>query len=210
MLHISSIHLKKVIGFANTKFPIKPGVSVIYGLNRTNSRKGSNSNAAGKSAFFSQLKETLFEEPVVGNKQDIIKKGERTINAVMGKTKVKITRLNAGLEVTTEDSNGVVEKTKGKSPARQWLNKNLPITEDEFDTYVHLDSRVPHPLVSGKSTERKKFFESFFGLDKLDLERKLFTAEYNKLKTSKSVYAELQKDYESIVCYSKSEMAKKI
>ena len=56
-------------------FTFKPGVSVIYGLNQTSGRYSKNSNWVGKSLFFNSLSELLYDEPIVGLKQDKMKSG---------------------------------------------------------------------------------------------------------------------------------------
>lgn len=190
-LHLTSLRLKKTICFDDVSFKFEPGVTVIYGLNRTNAKTSSNGNGAGKSAFFSQLGEILYETPIVGEKQDAVKNGGRTLVSYMRGRKVSVNRVGAKLDVKIDGQS----KFRTKPMAKAWLAKNIPVTQQEFDTYVHIDARVPHPLVMGSSTERKKFFTSFFGLDKLDYERKLITAELTKLSRVRAAYAEVLKEY---------------
>lgn len=197
MLHLNSIKLQNTGVYDDVDFKIEPGVSVIYGLNKTNSKKGSNANGAGKSFLWSMFKETLYEEPIIGTKQDTIKAGTRILDLNIGDRKVKVERRNNQLFVESR-LDGKVFRSKGKSPAKAWLAKNNPINEEEFDTYVHLDSRVPHPLVMGTTAQRRAFFNSFFALDRLDIERKLFIAEYDKIKRSKAQYAEVLNEYTTL------------
>lgn len=194
MLQINSLTLKNTGVVGDLVFPFKPGVSVIYGLNKTNASKGSNSNGAGKSYTFSMLKEILFEDPVIGIKQDAVKEGLRILDLTLGDKHVVVSRNNNKLDIEVRKGKKVF-RTKGKAPAKQWLAKNLPLTQADFDTYVHLDSRVSHPIVMGTSKDRKDFFNSFFGLDKLDIEKKLFIAEYAKIKEAKIKYSAVKEDY---------------
>jgi DNA repair exonuclease SbcCD ATPase subunit len=192
-LHISSIRLKKVVCFDNAAFKIEPGVSVIYGLNRTNARTSGNGNGAGKSAFFSQIGEMLYEAPIVGEKQDAVKGGTRVLNTLIQGRKVSIIKTNSKLDIKIDGKS----RFRTKPMAKAWMAKNLPINEEEFNTYVHLDARIPHPLVMGSSTERRRFFTSFFGLDKMDMERKLFTAELQKLGRTRAAYTEVLAEYKT-------------
>lgn len=84
--------------------------------------------------------------------------------------------------------------TKGKAAiAEIWAP-----SPDDFNSYVYLDSRVPHPLVRGTSSQRKAFFTSFFGLNRIDAERKVFSAELQELLKTKQAYVELGKTLKNL------------
>jgi DNA repair exonuclease SbcCD ATPase subunit len=191
MLKLNSIRLKGPLLFKDVKFDFKPGVSAIYGLNLAGGKSKSNGNGAGKSAFFSQVGEILFDEPMVGTKQDALKTGTRLLNVTAGDTTFNIQRSGTGLKIMK----GGKSRFRTKPMARKWLDKKLPISIEDFNTYVHSDARVPHPLVMGNSTARKKFFTSFFGLDKIDTERRLFLAELSKLAKVRAAFTELKAEY---------------
>lgn len=192
MFEINGIDLKKTLLFDNITFKVPKGISVLYGLNQTSAKTSGNGNAAGKSALVSQFGEILFQEPIVGKKQDAVKSGLRRLHMKFDELPVNLTRINTKTELLID---GKKTKLRTKAFYKQWLDANLPITKMEYDTYVHLDARVPHPLVMGSSTERKKFFTQFFGLDKMDVERRLFLAELNTLQRTRAAYNELSKEY---------------
>ncbi len=194
MQHINSFWLHDTILFKNLKFEIPKGLSVIYGLNRTTGPKSMQANGAGKSSAFSSIRETLYEEPMVGLKEDLLKHGTRGVSMTLKDKKVEIVRKNSKLEIIV---NGKPKEFRKKSDGQLWLKKNLPLSSAEFDTYAFLDARVPHPLVMGSSADRKKFFVSAFGLDKIDVERKLFEAELAKLKEVKASYKALRETVDS-------------
>lgn len=194
MQHIKSLTLKKSMCFNNVKFDFEPGVSVIYGLNKTE-RSSTNSNAAGKSAFFSQLGEILYQNPIVGHKKDAVKVGTRSLGLHRTGRDIEIAKVGTHFAIKVD---GEARKFRTKALANEWVKKAWPISEEEFNTYVYLDSRIPHPLVMGSSTERRRFFNSFFGLDKLDIEKKLFIAEFDKLKKIRSTYDDLLVEYRTI------------
>lgn len=185
--------LEGVGPFKKQGFTFKPGISAIYGLNRAAGKNSNNANGAGKSYFFSSLKEMIFEEPVVGEKTDRTRQGTRVFEfkSPTGKN-VKVTREARGRTEHIEiEIDGKELKHLTASKARAALKRLLPITQQDYDTYVHIDARIPHPLVMGTSTERKRFFTDFFGLDKMDAERKLYSAELSKLSKIKAAYSEL-------------------
>jgi DNA repair exonuclease SbcCD ATPase subunit len=187
--HITGLTLEDTLLFKNLHFDIPKGLSVIYGLNRTNGRKSMQANGAGKSSAFAAIGETLYEEPIVGLKEDTIKQGTRTVHMILDKKKVDVVRKNSKLEIVV---NGKAKEFRKKSDGKAWLAKYLPMSQAEFNTYGFLDARVPHPLVMGSSTERKRFFTEAFGLDKIDVERRLFEAELAKLKRVRTAYKELK------------------
>lgn len=187
--HIHSFSLKDTLLFKDLTFEIPKGLSVIYGLNRTNGQKSMQANGAGKSSAFASIGETLYEEPIVGLKEDTVKQGTRIVTLKLGNRTVEVVRKNTKLEILID---GKPKEFRKKSDAQQWLKKHLPMSQTEFNTYGFLDARVPHPLVMGSSTERKKFFTEAFGLDRIDIERRLFEAELSKLKRTRAAYRELK------------------
>lgn len=195
MFEINRLQLKKTILFDSIDFHIPKGISVLYGLNQSSAKTSGNGNAAGKSALVSQVGEILFQEPVVGNKQDAVKNGTRSLHMKFDDLPVKLSRINTKTDIVID---GKKKKLRTKAFYKEWLASHLPITKMEFNTYVHLDARVPHPLVMGSSTERKKFFTQFFGLDKMDVERRLFLAELNTLQRTRAAYTELSNEYSRV------------
>lgn len=191
--HLLAFRLKDTPLFKDVEFKIQKGLSVIYGLNRTNGRKSMQANGAGKSSLFSSVGETIYEEPIVGLKEDAVKQGTREVTLMVGKRKTVIRRKNSKLEILVD---GKAKKFRKKSDGKLWIKEHLPLSQTEFNTYAYLDARVPHPLVMGTSSERKKFFNDAFGLDKIDAERKLYESELSKLKKVRIAYKELKQVFD--------------
>jgi DNA repair exonuclease SbcCD ATPase subunit len=197
---IESFSLAGYGPFKDLEFKVEPGVTTIYGLNKASGKNSQNSNGVGKSAAFHSLSEIIYEEPVVGEKQDSIKTGTRTLRYTNARGKrILVTRASNGRSDSLKiNVDGEDMKFRTSSLARQWFKKNWAIGAEEFGTYVHLDSRIPHPLVMGNSAQRKAFFTSFFGLDKIDAERKLYVAELSKLKRVRAAFDELRVQYDRL------------
>ena len=179
-------------------FEFKDGINVIYGLNRTTSKNSKNSNWVGKSLFFNSLSEVLFDQPIVGLKNDKVKTGTRTVLIEKDGRSIQIIR-NSGKRDSIKivvDGQEIEHLTKTK--AQDWINDNLSITKAEFESLLHLDSRIPHPLVMGTSTDRKHFFDSFFRLDQVDNERRLYLKKLRQLKEQKTAFTELKTSYLSL------------
>lgn len=177
-------------------FKIEPGISVIYGLNRTSGKQSKNSNWVGKSLLFSTISEVLYEQPIVGSKQDRITKGLQQIILQDGNDKYLVSKKN-NKYIIKKNGKDLDFVTNKKGP-KEFLESIWPLTLEEYETFVHIDSRVPHPLVMGSTAVRKDFFTKFFGLDKVDAERKIYLAELNKLDSVKESYNTLLSTYKLI------------
>jgi DNA repair exonuclease SbcCD ATPase subunit len=195
---INAIGLQNYGPFKEVKFKIQPGLTTIYGLNRAGGKASRNTNGVGKSALVSSIPEIVYEEPIVGEKQDRIRSGVRSMSFTNHRGKrVLIQRVATGrTDKVKVKIDGQDQQYRTSSIAKQAAKKLWPITQEEYNTYVHIDSRVPHPLVMGNSSARKSFFTSFFGLDKFDAERKLYAAELAKLKRVRAAYDELRAQYD--------------
>ena len=191
-MYLKALAVKNYGPFVNqTVFSFKPGVSIVYGLNKTSGANSKNSNWVGKSLFFSSLSEILYDEPVVGTKQDRMKSGSRAVILTDGQNTVQIIRKSG-----KRDSTQIIENDKPiehltKTKAQEYIKSKWLLNKAEFETFVHIDSRIPHPLVMGSSTERKHFFDSFFKLDQIDQERKLYVQALRKLDGAKQAFKEL-------------------
>ncbi len=197
---LESISLEKVGLFANLDFKIEPGLTTIYGLNRASGPASKNTNGVGKSFLGSIPHEIIYEEPIVGEKADRVRQGKRVMKfSNYAGHKIVIKREARGktekLEIEVDGEN---KQFRTPTIARQFLKKVWPISQEEYNTYVHIDSVVPHPLVRGTTSERKDFFTSFFGLDKIDAERKLYRAELSDLAKTRAAFNELRVQYQQI------------
>lgn len=177
-------------------FKFRPGISVIYGLNQTSGRYSKNSNWVGKSLFFNSLSELLYDEPIVGLKQDKMKSGSRAL--ILEKedgTTIQVVKTSGKRESVKILENGTPLEHLTKTKANEYIASQWGVSRSEFETFIHLDSRVPHPLVMGSSTDRKHFFDDFFKLDRIDAERKLYLRELRKLSETKAAFNELKQSY---------------
>ena len=192
MFHIDAVSLKATGPFKNVKFPIPKGLSVLYGLNRNASKHSKNSNGVGKSYLISSIPEILYENPVLGEKADRQKSGTRTLDLRLDDKKLTVERVNTKLNLKL---NGKDTKLRTQPLRKERLAKMIPISEAEFNTYVYLDTRRPHPLIMGSSTERRKFFESFFALDKMNVEKKLIQQSLQELGRTRAAYDALMHEH---------------
>ena len=156
------------------------GLTVVHGLNLNGGTK--NTNAAGKSLLMSTLQDLVYRDVLVGSKRDRVTEGsvslefgktrEDTQKLVLSKKKLQVHKDGKSLEIhKQEDIDSLVKGI-------------LPATIEAYSTLVHLDNRVPHPLIRGETDARKKFFTKFFELDTTDPLRKLVSLDLAEIKSS--------------------------
>lgn len=194
---LEEIGLKGVHPFKEVRFPILPGITAIYGLNRAGGKASTNSNGVGKSALLSLIPEIIHDTPIVGEKQDRVKEGVRALKwtSYTGqKILVKRSAVGRGEKIQVF-VDGEDKQFRTPTIARAFIQKMFPLTTEDYNTYCHIDARIPHPLVMGSSAERKRFFTSFFRLDRFDNERKLFNAELQQLSRIRVAFNELRAQY---------------
>lgn len=198
MLNIKALAVKNYGPFVKqTVFEFKPGISVIYGLNQTSGVNSKNSNWVGKSLFFNSLSELLYDEPIVGQKSDKVKSGSRSVILQDKKHTLQITKISGKREQIKIKYDGSEIEHLTKTKALEYIQSKWKLDKTEFESFIHLDSRIPHPLVMGSSTERKHFFDSFFKLSVIDDERRLYISELRKLQSVRTAFDELKIVYKS-------------
>lgn len=198
MLNIKALAVKNYGPFTKqTVFEFKSGISVIYGLNQTSGVNSKNSNWVGKSLFFNSLSELLYDEPIVGQKSDKVKSGSRSVILKDKKHELQITKISGKREQIKIKYDGSEIEHLTKTKALDYIKDKWKLDKTEFESFIHLDSRIPHPLVMGSSTERKHFFDSFFKLSVIDDERRIYISELRKLQSVRVAFDELKIVYKS-------------
>jgi DNA repair exonuclease SbcCD ATPase subunit len=168
--------------------PILPGISVLYGRNDL---AGGNANAVGKS-LIGRVPQMIFYEPEVRADK---KQGKRVIVFEKGTGKerqeVKVVVQSGKNEDYKLLVNGEDKSARKKTATKAEMISKWGLTQDEFQTFGIVDASVPHPLVKGGTAARKAFFTSFFGLDRMDAEKKVFMKELSDIKKAKAAHAEV-------------------
>jgi DNA repair exonuclease SbcCD ATPase subunit len=207
MPSLREISLKDVGPIKDATFKIKPGLSVVYGLNLASGKNSENGNAVGKSLLFSSLAETIRAVPIIGERSDRIQEGERGAawTSHTGED-IEVRRSSNGRGDKLElFENGASKDFRTVAAGKEFIDKHWPLSDVDYSTYVHLDSRAPHPLVMGTSAQRKEFFTDFFNLNVLDAERKLYNAHLRELKEARAAYDEVNTQLASVQARRMSE-----
>ncbi len=200
MPSLREISLQDVGPIKDITFKIQPGLSVVYGLNQAAGKNSENGNAVGKSLLLSSIPETIRGLPIIGERGDRVQEGSRVaaFTSHMGKD-IMVRRSSNGrgdkLELF-EDGKSLDFRTIAAS--KEYIDQHWPLSDVDYSTFVHIDSRSPHPLVMGSSAQRKEFFTEFFNLELLDAERKLYNSYLKELKTARASYDEVNTQLASI------------
>jgi DNA repair exonuclease SbcCD ATPase subunit len=200
MPSLREISIQDVGPIKDITFKIQPGLSVLYGLNQAAGMNAENGNAVGKSLLLSSIAETIRGIPIIGERGDRVQEGTRSV----------VFTDHVGHDINVRrSSNGRGDKLElfedGKSmdfrtiaASKEYIDQHWPLSDLDYSTYGHLDSRAPHPLVMGSSAQRKEFFTEFFNLERLDAERKLYNSYLRELKTVRASYDEVNTQLASI------------
>lgn len=193
---VKKIGVSGIAGFKPSVLNIAEGITYLYGLNLLTNNGG---NAAGKSVLVSSTADIFYDTPMVGERADKAKTGNRF---VVFDRKGQTVKIGTTYQGKTEKLNISVDG-ESKTARTQKLTKELarklwPLNEEEYRTYGYLDVKVPHPLVMGTSAMRKAFFTSFFQLDRLDAERKVLFNRMKQLNEIKTQYTELETTFVAV------------
>lgn len=193
------MNIVKKIGIADigpfkkgTILPILPGISFLYGKNTL---AGGNANAVGKTLLATSINDTFYEPTV---RQDKPKAGKRVVVFQKNKQEIKIVHEAGKTERVTIFVDGQDKTPRTNTAAKKEAQKLWGLTDDEYLTYGFVDYATPHPLVKGTTAVRKSFFSSFFGLDRMDTEKKVFMKELTEVKKSRAAFVELEKAFNSV------------
>lgn len=200
MPSLQELSIKNVGPVEDATFKIEPGLSVVYGLNLASGKNSENGNAVGKSLLFSSLAETIRGIPIIGERGDRIQEGQRSARWADHQGNDILVRRTANgrgdkLELF---ENGQPMDFRTVAASKEYIDQHWPLSDVDYSTYVHLDSRAPHPLVMGSSSQRKEFFTEFFKLEILDAERKLYNSYLRDLKNARAAYDEVNSQYTGI------------
>lgn len=171
------------------------GLSVIYGRNKN---ANGNTNAAGKSLFFSMLPEIIFGSPSTGDARDKTRAGKRILHYKVGEDSYAVVNSFSPKEKLRIVKNGKDLEFRELAEARKFVLRTIGYTQEEFESLVYLDSRIPHPLVRGGTSARREFFTKFFRLDTASSIKELISSELRHVDRAKAKHAEVLSQLEDL------------
>lgn len=204
MREYQSLTLEGYPLYANQTFDFSsPGISVVLGLNlngKTNKSASAgtrNTNAVGKSLFFSALKDIAFKAGSSGNAKDKPKRGKATLALKVKGTDFVLQRYLSGKSekfLITRSGEDWTPKDTVEQRAR--IEKILGRDEDTFSVIDYLESTA-HLIRSGDTGARRTFFTNFFNLTRPDWVKKIVEEEVDRLKLDAVRLKELSQQLEA-------------
>lgn len=203
MREFHSLSLENYPLFEKESFDlVTPGISVVLGLNLNGTKTKAagarqNTNAVGKSLFFSALKDIAFRAGSSGNVKDKPKRGKSTLRLKVGNNAYEIQRYLSGKsEKFKIVKNGEDCTPKNAADQRERIEKILGRDEDTFALVDYLESGA-NPIRTGDTGFRRTFFTKFFNLTQADRIKKLVEAEVDRFRMDGARLKELSAQMEA-------------
>jgi len=201
MLQADSIKIKDYITFKEAEFPLSAyPLSVVRGRNMD--RKGPKSaNAVGKSALFSAIPVLRYSAAPTSVRKNSAKDMHRngseiTLNFQNHGKRYQIKQFQKGQSVRYQIIKGnKPQDYRQIKDAMSEIARLIPISQEQFYSFVYIDGRNQSVLQRGTVAERFAFFQKVFELDVYDKIAKKINTEYNALKFDAQRLKELETEY---------------
>jgi DNA repair exonuclease SbcCD ATPase subunit len=180
MIRGISLQIENVVYFKEAKVDFDSPFTVITGHNKDSRISSTTSNGAGKSLLLSTIPNLIFESaPLSGKrtKREMLHASESFVQWEFADDQhtwlIKQTPTNYTIYRDGKDL-----EVRTTPLQRKMIEKIFPITEDEFYSYIYLQSQRPLAFQVDKPAERLHYITRIFNLDAYDRMKKYFT---NKL-----------------------------
>ena len=186
MIELTDVELSNVVYFKKAKLDItRHPFVVITGHNKDSRISTETSNGAGKSLLFSSVPNLRYEQTPLASqksKKDMLSSSASSITLGLkgndGKS-YKITQ-TASKFVIERDGTDIQARTINIQKAE--LERIFPISEEEFYSYIYLQSQRPLAFQIDKPAARLHYITSVFRLDVYDQLKKFFTRKLGEIK----------------------------
>jgi len=186
MLRVTDIELDNVVLFKKVRLAVdRHPFTVISGHNEDSRISSETSNGAGKSLLLSSIPNLRYEATPLAqtkSKKDMLTSAAARIKmAFVGNNNVpySITQTSSKF-VIEEDGKDIESRTIPLQKTK--IAEIFPITEEEFYSYVYLQSQRPLNFQIDKPAARLQYITSIFRLDVYDQLKKYFTKKLGEIK----------------------------
>lgn len=177
MIDITGSRFNGVVSYKEGEFDFTNncGFTVVSGHNRDSLISKKTNNGAGKSVLFGMLPNVRFEQMPLAD--------TRKKNRIHSKgSHIEIDVKNLGHNWTIRQSgsgykifrDGTDLEVRGQAAQREWIEKIIPLTSDEWYSYVHLQSQKKLDFMYGTSRTRMSYITDVWRLDQFDVLRRYF------------------------------------
>lgn len=185
MIEALSLRLENVVYFKDAYLDItKHPFTVISGHNADSRISANTNNGAGKSLLWSAFPNLRYDSTPLGvgkKRKDMLSKNSSItipIRAADGKVYTIIQEASK----FTILRDGVDLESRTVPLQRKKIEEIFPITEDEFYSYVYLQSQRPLSFQIDKPAARLQYLTSMFNLEAYDQLKKYFTRKLGEIK----------------------------
>jgi DNA repair exonuclease SbcCD ATPase subunit len=189
MIEITGSRFGGIVSYKKGEFDFTNncGLTTVSGHNRDSQISKDQNNGAGKSLLFSMLPNVRFEQmPLADTKKKnrIHSKGsfiEFDVNNLGHKWTI---RQQAGGYQIWRDGEDL--KVRGQSSQRAQIEEIIPITQDEWYSYVHLQSQKRLEFLYGTPRARMTYISEVWRLDQFDVLRRFFEKKIDEVKVAQN------------------------
>lgn len=189
MIEITGSRFGGIVSYKKGEFDFTNncGLTTVSGHNRDSTIAKDQNNGAGKSLLFSMLPNVRFEQTPLADtkkKNRIHSKGsfiEFDVNNLGHKWTI---RQQAGGYQIWRDGEDL--KVRGQANQRAQIEKIIPVTADEWYSYVHLQSQKKLEFLYGTPRARMTYISEVWRLDQFDVLRRFFDKRIDEVKVAQN------------------------
>lgn len=173
MIRFGEMHLTNIVYYPSASFNFgQQGISYITGVNENGSVEDYR-NGTGKSLLIQALSHLKFPDSLGNTRAKnygalFSSTSEITWHYSVGNAAYQVTERGSGkrYEVLLD---GDDQKPRTPTIAQSVIDRSIDLTEEEFYTYVYLDSRRNSVFQSGTPATRHSYFTNLFRLNEIDV-----------------------------------------
>lgn len=191
MIEILKSDYKGVISHAEGKYDFTDncGLVVVSGHNKDSLIAKDQNNGSGKSTFFGMIPNVRFEAtPLADTKKRglIHSKGSHITLTVRTQGSVwEITQTGSSYKIVKDN---VDQQVRGHATQKERIAEILPLTEDEWYSYVYLQSQKALAFQQATSRVRMNYITDVWRLSQYDIMRKYFDKKVDEVKVAQNEF----------------------
>ena len=189
MINITGSRFSGIVSYKMGEFDFTNncGLTTVSGHNRDSLISKNQNNGAGKSLLFSMLPNVAFEQTPMADtkkKNRIHSKGSFIeIEVENLGHKWKIRQQSGGYQIFRD---GEDLKVRGQANQREQIAKIIPLTPEEWYSYVHLQSQKKLEFLYGTPRARMSYISEVWRLDQFDVLRRYFEKKVDEVKVAQN------------------------
>lgn len=191
MIEICEVDFKGIVSYREGKYDFTNncGFVVVSGINRDSLISREQNNGAGKSVFFGMIPNVRFEKTPLA---DTVKKAR--IHSKGSYVDLTVKNLGHKWGINQKANGYVIErdgedlKVRGQATQKAKVAEIIPLTEDEWYSYVYLQSQKTLGFQQSTPRVRMSYITDVWRLDEYDIMRKHFEKEVDGVKVAKNEY----------------------